>query len=79
MSPSAVSRTLGERVREARQARDLSQAELGRMVGRSQQAIARIEKGDEDVGASRLKALADALSEPDAPVSVDWLLGDDVA
>ena len=58
--------SFGERVRTAREARGWSQKELGRRVGISQQAVAKLERKGQ--GSSRVLGLAAALQ-----VSPEWL------
>lgn len=52
---------LGAAIREARQARGMSQAELAAMIGTDQAAISRIEKGGCGVGIASYIKIADAL------------------
>lgn len=62
---------LAQRIREAREARGLSQAELAKLAGYTSRAsINKIEKGLVDVPRSRVDAIAKALR-----VSPAWLLG----
>ena len=67
---AAQSQAVGARIRECRKAAGLSQAELGRRVGVSQQAVGQWEKGVNLPEGARLVAVAEALA-----VSVDELLG----
>ena len=60
---------VGERVRKARLAYGMSQAELARRIGISYTAMNDIEMGYSDPRASRIKAIADVLH-----VSADYLL-----
>lgn len=52
---------LGAAIREARQARGMSQAELAAMIGTDQAAISRIENGGCGVGIASYIKIADAL------------------
>ena len=49
------------KLKEARKAAGLTQVELSRKTGMSQQDISSIERGDRDPTASTLRKLADAL------------------
>lgn len=62
--------TIGERIKEARGAVGLSQAELGLRVGVSQGAIAQYERGENYPAIIQAVPLAQALQ-----VTTDWLLG----
>jgi len=63
--------TLGERIRQARTAYGMSQAELARRIGISGQAMYQIENGKTpDPQASRITMIAQVLG-----VSADYLLG----
>lgn len=53
--------TLGETVRTCRESDDLTQEELGNLVGASRQTIIAIEKGKTTPGFSLAKKLADEL------------------
>ena len=61
-------RSIGERIRDARKAAGLSQADLARLIGVSQPAIATWESGVHDPRRVVLAKLADALS-----TSLEWL------
>ena len=61
--------TLGDRIRQAREQADISQAELARRIGISKNAMNAIEAGDTDPRASRIEAIAQELG-----VSTDALL-----
>jgi ribosome-binding protein aMBF1 (putative translation factor) len=63
--------TLGKKVREAREARGWSQAQLAARVGISQPAIARLELGSTEPRVSTLHRIAAAL---DARLVVDLVL-----
>lgn len=52
---------VGERVREARLAAGMSQADLGNRVGLERDRVSKIESGERGVNALELFALADAL------------------
>lgn len=62
-------KTIGERIRQARDARGWSQDELARMVGyKNQSAIGNLENRKDGTGGNRIEKIAAALN-----VSVDWL------
>lgn len=64
--------TVGSRIKSAREAANLSQADLARKLSyKSASTIARIESGENDLNQTKLKAFASALG-----VSVGYLLGD---
>lgn len=66
-----MSGTVGEKIREARLARGMSQDTLARRVGyKSRGSINKIELGKTDVTRTKLAAIAEALR-----VSPTWLLG----
>lgn len=60
----------GDRLREIREARQLSQKDLGDLSGIHQQQIYKYEKGDSDPTADTLTRIAQVLE-----VSTDYLLG----
>lgn len=62
---------LGRRIAQARQEADLTQAELGHVVGLDRTAIAKLESGVRKVSASELLAIASALDRP-----IDWFVFD---
>lgn len=55
---------LGAAIREARQARGMSQAKLAAMIGTDQAAVSRIENGGCGVGIASYIKIADALGVP---------------
>jgi transcriptional regulator with XRE-family HTH domain len=55
--------TPGELIRELRERKGLSQRRLALRAGTSQSAIARIERGDEDVTWGRLRSILIAMGE----------------
>jgi HTH-type transcriptional regulator, cell division transcriptional repressor len=61
--------TLGDRIRQAREQADISQAELARRIGISKNAMNTIEGGQSDPRVSRIVAIARVLG-----VSTDTLL-----
>jgi len=61
--------TLGDRIRQARERADISQAELARRIGISKNAMNTIEGGQSDPRVSRIVAIARVLG-----VSTDTLL-----
>ena len=64
--------TFPARLKETREARKLTQDELGEMVGANRVAISRYESGTIRPNGKRLAALADALD-----VTVEYLMGGD--
>lgn len=66
-------KTFSEKVREARQLLNLSQEELGRLVGVSARAVVAYETTETKPRASTLRKLADTLK-----VSVDYLKNDGI-
>jgi transcriptional regulator with XRE-family HTH domain len=67
---SHVVKTIGERIRQAREARDLSQAQLALMASfKHQSAIGNLETRATGRGGRRITDIADALAVP-----VEWLL-----
>ena len=65
-------RSIGERIRQARKSRGMSQSDLAVRVGVSQPAIANWESGVHDPRRLTLAKLADALDAP-----LDWLAAGD--
>jgi transcriptional regulator with XRE-family HTH domain len=57
-------RQVGERVREQRQARGLSQAELGRLCSLHRTFIGSVERGERNVSILNLRVIARALRVP---------------
>jgi len=55
---------IGNKIREAREARGLSQAELGRLIGYSDVAIGNWEKGRRKINIEDLEQIASALGKP---------------
>lgn len=53
--------TVGEKIKEFREKRGLTQAELGEKTGYSQASITNLEKNYKDLPAKRLKSMANAL------------------
>lgn len=68
---AAFFRQLGQRIAERRKARDLTQAQLGELVGVTQQQIASFEIGRRGIPVSTLPLLAKALD-----VSIEELIGE---
>lgn len=60
------------RLRDLREDRDLTQADIGRLLGTTQQQYYKYEKGIQEIPAHHLITLADFYH-----VSVDYLLGRD--
>ncbi|WP_425409960.1 helix-turn-helix domain-containing protein [Hyphococcus sp.] len=67
-----AARSIGDRIRQARKAKGLSQSDLALRVGVSQPAIANWESGIHDPRRLTLAKLADALGAP-----LDWLAAGD--
>ncbi len=65
-------RSIGERIRQARKARGLSQADLAKRLGVSQPSVANWESGVHDPRRLVLAKLADSLQTP-----LDWLAAGD--
>lgn len=63
MSKDAFLIKLGERIIALRQEQNLSQTDLGNLLGRDRQAIHRIEKGYVNVSVYYLKEIAEALGK----------------
>lgn len=68
MSNDAASSSIGERIRQARKAAGLNQADLASRIGVTQPAVANWESGVHDPRRLMLAKLADALGTP-----LDWL------
>lgn len=67
----APAKTLGEKIRIGRQARDLSQEELAKKTSLHQESISRYEAGTSAPNTDTLKKIADALE-----VTTDYLLSE---
>ena len=59
-----IDKLVGRRIRDLRQARDISQSQLGALVGITFQQVGKYETGENRVSASRLHAIAKALKAP---------------
>lgn len=57
-------KAIGATIAETRRARQMTQLELGRLVGRSQPSISDVEKGKRDITVGDLVAICDALDLP---------------
>lgn len=68
-----ASQIFAKRLKEAREAKGLSQAKLAELAGFQPSAISHFETGGRSPSFDNLKRLADALE-----VSTDWLLGREV-
>ena len=55
---------LGQRIREIRERKGLTQMELGALIGKDFQAISRMEKGRINPSAYQIYLLAEALGTP---------------
>ena len=60
---------IGERIKEARQERGLSQEELAQIINSTKSAISRYESGKRQPRIEQLKSIASALD-----VDVNWLM-----
>ncbi len=69
---TAIARSIGERIKQARKSHGLSQVDLARRVGVSQPAIANWESGVHDPRRLMLAKLAEVLEAP-----LDWLAAGD--
>ena len=58
------------RIRDLREDRDLTQAEIAKVIKTTQQQYSKIETGKADISGEKLKLLADFYN-----VSVDYILG----
>lgn len=58
------------RIRDLREDRDLSQAEIAKVIKTTQQQYSKIETGKSDISGERLKLLAEFYN-----VSADYILG----
>lgn len=66
---SSSASDLGQRIAQARQEADVTQAELGRVIGLDRTAVAKLESGARKVSAAELVAIASALDRP-----IDWFV-----
>lgn len=57
-------KNIGEKIRQARALKKLSQKALGKMIGTDKQAIYRIENGKRTVAADELKHIAEVTDKP---------------
>lgn len=62
--PNKFTHALGQLIRDAREAREMSQTELGNLVYRRQAAISQMENGQMEPPASTVMLLAAALEKP---------------
>jgi transcriptional regulator with XRE-family HTH domain len=67
---------IGQVIREARKARDLTQMELSELIGVSYQQVQKYEKGSGNISVERLKQIAKAV---DAPITRFFPAADAVA
>ncbi|WDI30033.1 helix-turn-helix transcriptional regulator [Hyphococcus flavus] len=72
LTHAAATRSIGDRIRQARKTKGMSQSDLASRVGVSQPAIANWESGIHDPRRLTLAKLADALEAP-----LDWLAAGD--
>ncbi|PQA89647.1 helix-turn-helix domain-containing protein [Hyphococcus luteus] len=72
VTQTAAARSIGERIRQARKTKGLSQSDLAKRIGVTQPAIANWESGVHDPRRLTLAKLADALE-----ASLDWLAAGD--
>lgn len=75
-SPTDVDRSIGQRVRLARQMAKISQQKLGDITGVTYQQIQKYEKGTDRIGAGRLYQVALAT---DQPITFFFKFNDDIA
>ncbi len=57
-------RRIGQLIKEARQARNLTQMEVSELIGVSYQQVQKYEKGSDNISVERLKQIAKALNVP---------------
>lgn len=74
MSKSSIPSNFGDRLREIREKRELSQSDLGRATGMQPSAIAHFEADRRKPSFDNVRALAKALN-----ISADYLLGSNEA
>ena len=55
---------IGHKIKELREKHKLSQAELGALIGKSQQQIAEYESGHSDISMNTLKKISSSLQTP---------------
>ena len=58
------------RIKELREDRDLTQADIAKLLGTTQQQYSKIEKGQSDISGEKLKLLANFYN-----ISADYILG----
>ena len=63
-APTDHDRYIGERIREARIAGQMSQEELAELIGVSYQQVQKYESGDNRVNGARIERLVSALNRP---------------
>lgn len=63
--------TIGQKIKAARRAIGYTQKDLAKRTGYTESGISRIEKGEIDLGVSKVKTFADVLRVP-----VDYIVGD---
>lgn len=63
--------TIGQKIKAARRAIGYTQKDLAQKTGYTESGISRIEKGEIDIGVSKVKTFADVLRVP-----VDYIVGD---
>jgi transcriptional regulator with XRE-family HTH domain len=63
--------TIGQKIKAARRAIGYTQKDLAKRTGYTESGISRIEKGEIDLGVSKVKIFADVLRVP-----VDYIVGD---
>lgn len=62
---------IGQKIRAARKALGYTQKDLAKKTGYTESGISRIEKGEIDLGVSKVKVFSDVLRVP-----VDYIVGD---
>lgn len=63
--------SIGQKIKAARKAMGYTQKELAKRTGYTESGISRIEKGEIDLGVSKVKVFSDVLRVP-----VDYIVGD---
>lgn len=62
--PTAFTEAVGQRIREAREERDLSQVQLANRIDRRQAAVSEMENGNMQPDATTLVVMAEVLEKP---------------
>jgi transcriptional regulator with XRE-family HTH domain len=72
MSQGHVTTDLGESIRRLRTAKDLTQQQLGDLVGVKQHAVSQWERGSSYPARQHMRALADALDVDPSELFEEW-------